>query len=512
MTACYAPVMRNNKPVLLRALPLLLVLGLLSSLPSASLANLSRERQSVVKIYVTLQQEDFAQPWQPRPPVSGNGSGFILRGRRIMTNAHVVSDARFIEVQREGDTRRYPATVAFIGHDCDLAILTVRDDTFFSGTSALSFGDELPALNDSVLVLGYPMGGDRLSLTKGVVSRIDYSLYTHSTVDAHLVMQVDAAINPGNSGGPVLFNDKVVGVAFQGIMGAQNLGYTIPLPVLNHFLTDIEDGQYDGYPELGIEHMPLLNAALRADLGVPTGMGGVVAWYVDPFGAAASLVKAGDVLLSIDGHPIAEDGSVRLDNNRVEYAEFTERKQCNERIILTLWRDHQTKSVVIPLTPRRDPFLFRQTYDEKPEYLIVGGLVFSPLSRGYLATLGSDLNTPPAQHLLYLSRYAKLDNLYKGRKQFVVLSSRLPHPVNTYSAGHLNHIVASVNGVAIHEMKDLPPALKQGRNGFHVIRFEGSDNPLILDAAAAEAADQDILDHYGIPSAQHIAALPEHTL
>jgi len=468
--------------------------------PVPGFAGLSRERQSVVKIYVTVQQEDFQQPWQSRPPASGNGSGFIIKGKRIMTNAHVVSDARFIEIQREGEAKKYPATVAFIGHDCDIAVLKVKDESFFAQTHPVTFGTALPELNDSVMVLGYPMGGDRLSLTKGVVSRIDYSPYTHSTVDSHLAMQVDAAINPGNSGGPVFFNDRVVAIAFQGIMGAQNLGYTIPLPVIEHFLKDIEDGVYDGYPELGVEHLETSNPALRADLGVPAGLGGVAVVYVDPFGAGAGILKPRDVLLTIDGHPIAEDGSVVLDNNPVEYAEFVERKQCTDRIFFTVWRDHKTEALVVPLKRRQDPFIFRQSYDQKPEYLIAGGLVFSPLSRGYLATLGSDLNTPAAQRLLYTSQYAKLDNLYKNKKQFVILTSRLPHPINTYSTSHLNQILASVNGVPILQISDIQEGLKKSTGGFHVFRFEGNDNPLILNARLMHEADTDILAQYNIPA------------
>lgn len=472
--------------------------------PAASWAGLDRQREALVKIYVTIQQEDFLMPWQSKPPMSGNGSGFIIKGKRIMTNAHVVSDARFIEVQRDGDTRKYPATVAFIAHDCDLAILQVKDPAFFADIRPLSFGSTLPMLNDSVLVLGYPMGGDRLSLTKGVVSRIDYSLYSHSTVDAHLVMQVDAAINPGNSGGPVLFNDKVVAVAFQGIMGAQNLGYTIPLPVIEHFLTDIEDGSYDGYPELGVEQLETSNPALRADLGLPAGAGGIVVIYVDPFGAATGLLKPRDVLLTIDGHPIAEDGSVRLDNNNVEYTELVERKQSHDHVIFTVWRDRKTEAVIIPLAIKPDPFIFRQAYGEKPEYIIAGGLVFEPLSRGYLATLGSDLNTPTAQRLLYTSRYAKLDQLAKGRQQFVVLASRLPHPINTYCGGHLNQILASVNGLSIRTIGDISAGLKKSTGGFHVFRFEGNDNPLILNAQTMAQADTEILAQYNIPSSSYI--------
>jgi S1-C subfamily serine protease len=484
--------------------PLALAIGLTLLQAEAANAGFGHLRESVVKIYVTLQQEDFQQPWQAHPPVGGNGSGFILKGKRIMTNAHVVSDARFIEVQREGDPRKYEARVAFAGHDCDLAILTVNDGSFFRDTRPIAFGPALPSLNDEVVVMGYPMGGERLSLTRGVVSRIDYGLYAHSTVDSHLVLQVDAAINPGNSGGPVLFKGRVIGLAFQGLMGAQSIGYAIPLPVIERFLTDIADGAYDGYPELGVEHLESSNPALRSSLGIPPDAGGVVVTYVDPFGAAEGRLKPRDVLLAIDGHPIAADGSVRLDGNAVEYAELIERKQCGQSARFAVWRDNAEQDITVPLTRGEDPFIFRQTYDRQPEYVIAGGLVFSPLSRGYLATLGGDLNTPAAQRLLYLTRFAKLDNLHKGRTQFVVLTGRLPHPVNTYCEGYRNLVLTSVNGQEIRSIADLPPALAKPQGGFHVLRFLGHDNPLILDARLSAAAEQEILAQYHIQARSHI--------
>ena len=486
--------MRTHFPGLIAGMLTALLAG--TALPAH--AGLERLKASVVKIYVTIQREDYAQPWQATPPSGASGSGFILPGRRILSNAHVVSDARFIEVQREGDPRKYEAKVLFAGHDCDLAVLAVKDPAFFTGTTPIPLGRRMPSLNDEVIVLGYPMGGTRLSLTKGVVSRIDYNLYAHSGVDSHLVLQVDAAINPGNSGGPVLFDGRVIGLAFQGISGAQNIGYAIPLPVLQHFLKDIDDGTYDGYPELGVVHTDTRNPALRADLKLAESQTGVAIAYVDPFGAAAGLVKPRDVLLAIDGLPIANDGSVTLDGETVEYTELMERKQCSESIALNVWRDGAPLTLTVPLTRRPDPFAFRYAYDRKPDFYMIGGLVFSPLSRGYLATLGGDLSSPPAQRLFYLSQYAKMDNLYTNRDQFVVLSARLAHPVNTYADGFLNQVVASVNGVAIRRLSDIPLALARATNGFDVVRFEGNDNPLILDARAAAAAESDIMKRYGL--------------
>ena len=471
-----------------------------SGLPGQARAGLATLRQSVVKIYVTIQREDFLQPWQGGQPGSGSGSGFIISGKRILSNAHVISDAKFIEVQREGDPAKYPATVAFVAHDCDLAVLTVKDPAFFEGTRPMPFGTSLPELNDEVLALGYPMGGDRLSLTRGVVSRIDYGLYTHSTVDSHLILQVDAAINPGNSGGPVLLKNKVIGLAFQGISGSQSIGYAIPLPVIERFLADIKDGTYDGYAEIGVAHEETVNPALRKDLGLTDRQTGVVISFVDPFGAAAGLLYPRDVLLTIDGHTIDNEGSVKLDDTTVEYAELVERKQRGDTVALTVWRQGKTLPITVPLKQWEDPFIFRQTYDHRPDYTLVAGLVFSPLSRGYLVTLGNELNTPAGQNLLYFSQFAKIDQLYKNRDQFVVLTARLPHPVNTYCEGFLNQVIASINGRMIARIDDIPSALQQSTNGFHVLRFEGNDNPLILDARLAAEANDDILSRYNIPA------------
>src|SRR5262249_4689183 len=150
-------------------------------------------------------------------------------------------NTKFLTVEKEGDPRKYVAQVEHIAHDCDLALLKVDDPGFFKDTKPLPIGG-LPELESTVTTFGYPVGGERLSVTRGVVSRIDFRTYSHSIVDSHLTIQIDAAINPGNSGGPVMQDGYVVGVAFQGYSGdvAQNVGYMIPTPVIQHFLDDIK--------------------------------------------------------------------------------------------------------------------------------------------------------------------------------------------------------------------------------------------------------------------------------
>ncbi len=204
-------------------------------------------RSSIVKVYVTSQPASYTTPWEMQSQSNSSGSGFIIAGRRILTNAHVVSDQTFLRVRRASQAEKHLAKVVAVSHELDLALLTVDDDAFFKGAQPLEIG-RLPAVGQKVVALGFPKGGTRLTVTEGVVSRIERGKYSHSHF-RNLICQIDAAINSGASGGPVLQGVRVAGVAFQSGSG-ENIGYMVPAPVIRHFLKDLEDGRLDGAPFL----------------------------------------------------------------------------------------------------------------------------------------------------------------------------------------------------------------------------------------------------------------------
>ncbi|MEM7387695.1 MAG: serine protease [Verrucomicrobiota bacterium] len=220
--------------------------------------------ESIVKIECASLVPDYRSPWNAGAQTSGTGTGFLIGENRFMTNAHVVSNSIQLLVKKYGDPEKYSARILHIAHDCDLAILELDDPAPFRNVKPLPIGD-IPKLESTVTVIGYPMGGRRLSTTRGVVSRIDFQPYSHSGADLHLTAQIDAAINPGNSGGPVMQDGKVVGVAFQGIPSAMatNVGYMIPPPVIRRLLKDVEDGIYDRYVDLALANFDLINPAHR---------------------------------------------------------------------------------------------------------------------------------------------------------------------------------------------------------------------------------------------------------
>jgi S1-C subfamily serine protease len=458
---------------------------------------------SVVRIEVTDQTPDYRAPWNAGHVSGGIGSGFIIdipgRGKRIVTNAHVVSNARFITVTREGLSHPFRAKVEFIGHDCDLAMVSVEDPAFFEGTRPLTLGG-IPPLESAVSVYGYPLGGERISVTRGIVSRIDSELYTHSGVDSHLAIQIDAAINPGNSGGPVLQEGKVVGVAFQGYSGdvAQNVGFMIPAPVIKRFLQDLSKGHYTGYADLSIGIAPLLSPAARKALGVPVENAGVLVTDVHEKGSANGFLRKDDVLLSIDGHPIACDGRVDLDGESVEMTEVVERKFDGEKVRFEVLRNGQRVAVEFPLQGTW-PFRMQSTaYDSMPRYLIHGGLLFQPLDRNLVESIGSGDLRIRRTFDEFVERH-----LYLKRPEFVVLSRILPDPVNADCDGLRTGIVDTINGMTIRSLDDVSAAFAQPAR-HDVIMLEGIGLPIVLKRADVLSANPRIMKNYGIAADRNL--------
>ncbi len=473
---------------------LLPALAAVALVAPAARADVSEVRKSVFRITTTMQGSDWRAPWNPGGIGRGVGAGFLIAGGRIMTNAHVVSDARFIEIEREADPKKYPAVVEFVANDCDLAVLKVLDPSFKKDIRELEFGG-IPALESDVTALGYPIGGEHLSVTRGVVSRVDYQPYSHSSVDSHLAIQIDAAINPGNSGGPVVQNNKVVGVAFQGYSGdvAQNVGYMIPTPVIQRFLTDISDGRYDRYADLAVTTFALLNPAQRRALGLdPNDDKGVLVTAVMPGGSGDGVIKRGDVLLSIDGLPVFSDASVIMDGDRVEMPEVVERKFKGDKVSFTLLRDRKEQKVDVVVKPA-DPYLIQAfSYGQRPRFVMFGGCVFQPLNRNLMAAFNFD-----DLHVRYFYNYFVLDQLHVERPEVVIFSSILPDPVNSYLSPLRGTVVDTVNGKKITRLEDLRDAL-EGDAPTIVIRVLGQGRPVVLERAAVDAARDRIKQRYSV--------------
>ncbi|KAH1227283.1 Protease Do-like 2, chloroplastic [Glycine max] len=377
---------------------------------------------------------------------------FMIGDRKLLTNAHCVEHDTQVKVKKRGDDSKYVAKVLARGVDCDIALLSVESEEFWRDVEPLRLG-RLPHLQDSVTVVGYPLGGDTISVTKGVVSRIEVTSYAHGSSDL-LGIQIDAAINPGNSGGPA-FNDQgeCIGVAFQVLRSdeAENIGYVIPTTVVSHFLTDYErNGRYTvqvcilvmpyktgilyfhfsqtiflllGFPCLGVLIQKLENPALRAWLKVQSNEG-VLVRRVEPTSDANNVLKEGDVIVSFDDVRVGSEGTVPFrSNERIAFHFLISQKFAGDTAELGIIRAGSLIKTKVVLNSR--VHLVPYHIDEgQPSYLIIAGLVFTPLSEPLIE---EECEDSIGLKLLARARYSLAK--FKG-EQIVILSQVLANEVN----------------------------------------------------------------------------------
>lgn len=469
------------------------VLGVLLAASSAAQAE-DAVRESVIKIFTISQRPDYYQPWQNTPEESSSGSGVVIAGDRILTNAHVVSDAIFVQVRRSGDEKKYDATVEFVAHDTDLALLKVKDRAFFAGIKPVPVG-ELAHQRDKVTIYGFPIGGDELSINEGTVSRVEVVSYAQSGLRL-LALQTDGAINPGNSGGPMIRDGKIVGIAFQSLTAAENIGYGVPAPLIKRFLKDVADGHYDGVPLPGMAWQTLESDDLRRFLKMKPGQTGIRVARTIYGCPGAEELRQGDVLTAINGVKISNDATYPIGKDkRILFTHLVAEAQAGDKVPFDVLRDGVPMKVSVPMKTCETSLVPGPFYGVRPRYFIYGGLVFTPLTSNWMSTWSQ---SDQAVEFRYLQESVEPT---RERQEAVVLAYVLPHEVNEGYHDLRGWVIESVNGRKIGKLQDLVDAFSAPRDGYQVIRFDTITNgsEIILDAAKASAAGPEILATHRIP-------------
>ncbi len=472
----------------------LLISILFSIFLTTSLTANTEIEESIVKIFTVSKIPNYSTPWNSSTRRS-HASGAVIEGNRILTNAHVVANQTFIEVKRYGKTKRYKAKVEFVSHQADLALLSVDDKTFFDGVKSLKLNG-LPNIQQKVTVYGFPTGGTSLSVSSGVVSRIEHTRYVHSK-EIFMSIQVDAAINPGSSGGPAISEGMIVGVVMQQIPKAQSIGYLVPVGVIKHFLNDVKDGRYDGFPHLGVTTEMMQSSALRSVHKMDDKTTGVLVIDMSERSPAFGRLKKGDVLLSIDGSKIENDGTIEFRHHQfTSYKYFIDQKQVGDTLTLGFLRDGKKNKTRIVLNHVADDHLLVNTvaYDVEPKYFIYGGYVFSPLTRNRL--MRSSASLPQLRELA--GEWATDE-----REEVVILLKVLPAEINR---GDHTFSLWTVDKVNSRKYKDFSEFLQiiNDFKGEYLILEDAEGVMIAIDRKEAEKIEEMILKRYSIKSSKKL--------
>jgi len=452
---------------------------------------------SVVKIFATISQPDQLIPWQSKKTIQVTGSGVLIKNRYILTSAHVVNDATYIEVKKQNGVKKYQSTIKYLSYDTDLALLEIKDKTFYKDMIPLDIGD-LPKLQDEVRVVGYPKGGKDISITKGIISRIEYSRYALSSKE-FLTIQIDAPINNGNSGGPALNSkNKIVGIAMQGLSkkSSEGIGYIVPPTVINHFLKDIEDGTLDGAIGSGFYYQKLLNSSLQEYYGFNNQVNniaqnsGILITKVLVGSYLEDILKQDDIILNIDNHIIENDGTIKLDDDLVvDFRYLIHSKQIGKDINFIVLRDKKIKELKVKVKQANK--LIKKEIN-RPKYFIYGGVVFRPVTSNYIKAKKYKV---PTSWYEYFS--LKSNQPLKDKDELVFIQNILPSSANSGYTKY-NMLVESVNDIKIKSFKDLVSTIENIKDKFVVIKLD-DNSKIVLNRTIVEKSNNLTLKHYNIP-------------
>jgi S1-C subfamily serine protease len=457
----------------------------------------AKPEDSVVKVLVSARYPDITRPWTKGNTLQTYGTGVVIDGKRILTNAHVVRFATEIYIESRTGEEKIEASLVALGPDVDLALIAVKDDGFFAKHPALPSADKLPWPQESVAVFGFPVGGTELAVTKGEIARIAFSDY--GTRGMGRVYQITAAINPGNSGGPAVANGKMIGLVFSRPPNLQQIGLVIPNEEIEQFLSDCKGGRYQGkaMDATGTWYYHLENDALRRMLHVGPAVKGVVARPPRHRDADYPLHEL-DVITKIGGHEVDNTGTVQwTDGQRVPIMYAMSKQAQLGPIPLTVLRQGKVVETALPVS-HRDHRVLRAREEETPSYFIHGPLVFATARTDDIPALALH-NKSMAQDNSPLITRALDCVAFAGEELVVVCSPMFSHKIAKGYQNPIGKVVKSVNGVRIKNLRHLVETLRDATDEFLRIEFadDWSDR-LVFDRQGMERATEEILEDNGI--------------
>jgi S1-C subfamily serine protease len=456
----------------------------------------ARPDASVIRVVARIRLPNPLRPWTSQAPVEVSGTGIVIEGGKILTNAHLVNYATEVEVQGADGGDRIPARVASIGPGIDLALLVPEDESFLTDHPAIVRAKALPEVGATVQFYGFPVGGNALAVGRGAVSRIEYGLFNPYT--GGLRIQVDAAVNPGNSGGPALVAGEMIGVVFGQFDQAQNVGYLVPNEEIDGFLADVADGKYDGKPWLEDQFQPLKNPALRSRLGLDRAARGVM--VREPARRDDSYpLREFDVITRAGDRPIDNEGMLEARPGLRGVLPYLVPVLAHDQTLaLTVLREGQTLEVSVPVR-NQDDRLIRTLDGGTIPYFIHGPLVFAPLMADALPVY-LQVNPGLVGRAGPRLRRGRDRVAFPGEQLVVVTSPLLPHPIARGYEEPLGQVIETINGTKIRNLGHLVEVIRDCQDEYLTIRFaEEYAETLVFRRGDMESATAQVMTENGIP-------------
>ena len=468
--------------------------------PSAAL-----EQPPVVRVNVASQSYNFSQPWRKNTPAIRQGLGVVLMDGRILVTAQLVADHTYVELEKPETALKAAAEVEVVDYDSNLALLRAPAADFLQAIPGARLNDSI-TVGDQVEIIQLEPTGKPLR-TPATVTTVEVGPYPVDE-NAFLVFRLSVPLQSRENSFtvPAFQDGRLVGLLMRYDPRTQTAD-VVPAPVINQFLQAATREPYAGFPRAGLTFADTRDPQLRAFARLPAGAGGAYITKVLPGSPAEEAgLLVGDVLLRVDGLTIDQDGNYEDERfGKISLAHYVSTAlQSGQTIPMEVWRDGAAIELEGTLAPRDRSSMISQPYlfDTAPDYVIVGGIIFSELSRQFLREWGPRWSTEAPLKLVYLDRYQ--GELPPDRGRIVFISGVLPGP-STVGYENLNYqIVEEVNGRPIRRLQDLADAVDNPGDEFHRITLAEDPGIVVLGVEQSQREEERLRQQYGIPALRNL--------
>jgi S1-C subfamily serine protease len=459
----------------------------------------------VVRVNVAAQASNFMQPWRKNPRTIRQGLGVVLMDGRILVTAELVADHIDVELEKPETALKAAAQVEVVDYDANLALLSAPSADFLQSIPGARL-DGTVSVGERVDVMQFEPNG-RPVTTPATVTTIEVGPYPVDE-NAFLLFRLSVPLQSRENSFtiPAFKDGRLVGLVMRYSPPTQTADL-VPAPVIEQFLKAAAKQPYAGFPRAGLTFSDTRDPQLRRYLKLQNGTGGAYVAKVLPGSPAeAAGIKAGDVLLSVDGKQIDQDGNYQDDRfGKISLAHYVSTSvEVGQTIPIVLWRDGAEVKLEGTLAPRDRARMVSQPYifDREPDYVVVGGIVFSELSRQFLREFGRNWSDAAPLKLVYLDRVQS--ELPPDRGRIVFISNVLSSPNNIGYEGLGFEVVDEINGRPIRSLADVAAAVENPKDGFHRIRLAEDPGLLVLDVEGSKADVERTKRQYGLTSLQRL--------
>lgn len=455
--------------------------------------------KSVVRITATRQRWNPGQPWEKQAPRKRRSLGAIIEGEQIITTAEMIADATFIELETTDGLKRIAANPIAVDYEANLALLEVEaseNGDFFDSLTPLKIASTPPVPGDMLKIIQVEDNGNPIT-TCGPVQSVDV-VSSFLSSQFFLTYEVKASMQSAASSFtlPVLFEGELAGL-LTSYNSKDQLSDVSSTEVLNQFLKDASDGEYQGFPSLGVSTSSTEDTNFREYLQLSDEVGGIYVSKIVKGGSAEKAgLEVGDVITKADSFPIDRLGYFEHERyGRLFWSHLVRgSKATGETTSLEILRDGELQVLEVTLERRSvdEQLVPSYTFGKAPNYLIKGGMVFQELSQPLLESFGEEWQTRAPLDLL--NAWQNPSDYEEDADRIVFLAGVIATPATVGYEPLRNLIVEEVNGVAIRDMKGLleafnnPPA-----DGLHAIAFQGEGILVYLDEVTATAVDSQLM-------------------